>query len=84
MQMKPLGRTGMQVSEFCLGTMTWGQQNSAEEGYARWTGQRQRHQFSQAEYPSRPTADTQGRTEEIIGEWFTRPASALTSSSRAR
>ena len=35
MQMKPLGRTGIKVSEFCLGTMTWGQQNSAEEGFTQ-------------------------------------------------
>ncbi|MGB0746764.1 MAG: aldo/keto reductase, partial [Alphaproteobacteria bacterium] len=33
MQMKPLGRTGMKVSEFCLGTMTWGQQNTLEEAH---------------------------------------------------
>ena len=75
MQMKPLGRTGMQVSEFCLGTMTWGQQNSAEEGYAQmdWASANGINFFDTAElYPSRPTADTQGRTEEIIGEWFNR------------
>ena len=75
MHMKPLGRTGMQVSEFCLGTMTWGQQNSAEEGYAQmdWASANGINFFDTAElYPSRPTADTHGRTEEIIGEWFTR------------
>ena len=63
MHMKPLGRTGMQVSEFCLGTMTWGQQNSAEEGYAQmdWASANGINFFDTAElYPSRPTADTQG------------------------
>ena len=28
MKMNPLGRTGMTVSEICLGTMTWGEQNT--------------------------------------------------------
>jgi len=75
MKMKRLGRTDMQVSELCLGTMTWGQQNTLEEGHAQmdWAQANGVNFFDVAEmYPSAPTADTFGRTEEIIGEWFTR------------
>jgi aryl-alcohol dehydrogenase-like predicted oxidoreductase len=35
MKMKPLGRTGLSVSEICLGTMTFGEQNSEAEGHAQ-------------------------------------------------
>ena len=75
MKMKRLGRTDMMVSELCLGTMTWGQQNTLEEGHAQmdWAQANGVNFFDVAEmYPSAPTADTCGRTEEIIGEWFTR------------
>ena len=75
MKMKPLGRTDMTVSELCLGTMTWGQQNSLEEGHAQmdWAVANGVNFFDTAEmYPSAPTADTCGRTEEVIGEWFKR------------
>ena len=74
MKMNPLGRTGIQVSEFCLGTMTFGTQ----------TGEAEAHQqidmsldaginfVDAAEmYPVNPISpETQGRTEEIIGTWF--------------
>ena len=33
MKYRPLGRTGLSVSEICLGTMTWGSQNSEAEGH---------------------------------------------------
>ena len=75
MKMKPLGRTDMMVSELCLGTMTWGQQNSLEEGHAQmdWAQANGVNFFDVAEmYPSAPTAETCGRTEEVIGAWFTR------------
>ncbi|MAP19043.1 MAG: aldo/keto reductase [Aurantimonas sp.] len=74
MKYRPLGRTGLSVSEICLGTMTWGSQNSEAEGhqqmdYAVETGV---NFFDAAEmYPTTPmTAETVGRTEEIIGTWF--------------
>ena len=35
MRMIPLGRTGLEVSELCLGTMTWGSQNTEAEGHAQ-------------------------------------------------
>ena len=41
MKMIPLGRSGLTVSELCLGTMTWGTQNTEAEGHAqadwRWS-----------------------------------------------
>ena len=35
MKYKNLGRTGLQVSQICLGTMTWGEQNSRDEAFAQ-------------------------------------------------
>tara|TARA_R110002020_G_scaffold18931_19_gene65498 strand:- start:609 stop:1649 length:1041 start_codon:yes stop_codon:yes gene_type:complete len=73
MKMNPLGRTGMMVSEICLGTMTWGQQNTEAQAheqmdYALTQGV---NFFDAAEmYPTPTRAETQGRTEEIIGSWF--------------
>ena len=76
MKMKPLGRSGIQVSEFCLGSMTWGTQNVAEEAHdqidrALDTGI---NFIDTAEmYPVNPIAErTIGRTERIIGLWFER------------
>ena len=76
MKMKPLGRSGIEVSEFCLGSMTWGTQNTAEEAH----GQIDRsldagiNFIDTAEmYPVNPVAEeTIGRTERIIGLWFER------------
>lgn len=74
MKYNALGRTGMRVSEICLGTMTWGTQNSEAEGHQQMdlavaSGV---NFFDTAElYPVTPlSAETQGRTEEIIGTWF--------------
>lgn len=33
MKMKPLGRTGLTVTEICLGTMTWGVQNTESDAH---------------------------------------------------
>ena len=35
MEKRPLGRTGLHVSKICLGSMTWGQQNTEAEGHAQ-------------------------------------------------
>ena len=35
MRKNPLGRTGLQVTDICLGTMTWGQQNTQDEAFAQ-------------------------------------------------
>lgn len=74
MQMIPLGRTGLTVSELCLGTMTWGSQNSESEAHAQADLALERGVtfWDTAEmYPVNPTrAETAGRSEEIIGSWL--------------
>ena len=76
MRMKPLGRTGMMVSELCLGSMTWGTQTTAEVGHAQIDMALERgvNFIDTAEmYPVNPiSAETIGRTEEIIGQWNAR------------
>ena len=70
----PLGRTGLNVSGICLGTMTWGSQNTEAEGHAQMDLALERgvNFWDTAEmYPVNPVkAETVGRTEEIIGSWF--------------
>lgn len=73
MELRRLGRTDLMVSAICLGTMTWGQQNSETEGheqmdYALAEGV---NFFDTAElYSIPPKAETQGSTERVIGSWF--------------
>ncbi len=78
MKMKPLGRTGIKVSEFCLGSMTWGTQNTAEEAHDQIDRSLDAgiNFIDTAEmYPVNPvSAETIGRTERIIGLWFERDA----------
>ena len=70
-----LGKTGLTVSELCLGTMTWGTQNTEAEGHAQADMALEAGVtfWDTAEmYPVNPVkAETAGRTEEIIGSWFT-------------
>jgi aryl-alcohol dehydrogenase-like predicted oxidoreductase len=74
MKMVPLGRTGIPVSALCLGTMTWGTQNTEAEGHAQadMAVDRGVTFWDTAEmYPVNPvSAHTVGRTEEIIGTWL--------------
>ncbi|HEY9078529.1 NADP(H)-dependent aldo-keto reductase [Magnetovibrio sp.] len=68
-----LGRTGMQVSRICLGTMTWGRQNSQEQAFEQMDYARDQgvNFFDTAElYATPPSAETYGATETIIGNWF--------------
>ena len=71
-----LGRTGVQVTELCLGTMTWGTQNTEAEGHAQidFALDRGVNFIDTAEmYPTNPvSAKTAGDTEEILGSWFAR------------
>ena len=68
-----LGHTDIQISKICLGTMTWGEQNTEEEAheqmsYALDAGV---NFFDTAEmYPVPPRQETQGTTEKYIGSWF--------------
>ncbi|WP_043529165.1 NADP(H)-dependent aldo-keto reductase [Litchfieldella xinjiangensis] len=73
MQIRPLGDTGIEVSRLCLGTMTFGEQNSESEAHE----QLDRavafgiNFIDTAEmYPVPPMAETQGRTEQYIGTWL--------------
>lgn len=74
MKMNRLGRTDVMVSQLCLGSMTWGTQNTLAEAHA---------QIDQAldagvnfidtaeMYPVNPVrAETTGRSEQIIGAWI--------------
>ena len=73
METRALGRTGLQVSVICLGTMTWGEQNSEEDGHAQMDMAVDRgvNFLDTAElYAIPPRRETYGRTEEIIGTWF--------------
>jgi aryl-alcohol dehydrogenase-like predicted oxidoreductase len=73
MEYRALGRTGVNVSRLCLGTMTFGQQNSEAEGHAQmdYAVDRGINFFDAAEiYPIPPKPETQGRTEAIIGTWL--------------
>lgn len=73
MQKRPLGRTGLSVSAVCLGTMTWGDQNTEAEGFAQMdlAVDRGVSFFDTAElYSIPPKPETFGSTETIIGRWF--------------
>ncbi len=74
MQLVPLGQTGLTVSALCLGTMTWGSQNTEQQGHAQadlavdhgvtfWD--------TAEMYPTNPVrAETVGDTERVIGSWL--------------
>ena len=76
MEYKRLGSSDLLVSSICLGTMTYGQQNTIAEAheqldYAIAAGI---NFIDTAEmYPVPPKAETQGRTEKYIGEWLAKP-----------
>ncbi|OBZ96143.1 aldo/keto reductase [Pararhizobium polonicum] len=74
MRYNTLGRTGITVSEICLGTMTWGTQNSEAEAHQQMdyaVGQGVNF-FDTAElYPVTPAGpETMGLTEDYIGTWL--------------
>lgn len=74
MKYNPLGRTGMSVSEICLGSMTWGSQNSEAEAFEQMdyaTAQGITFIDTAELYPTTPvSAETQGLTEVYIGSWM--------------
>ena len=76
MERRALGRTGIEVSVLCLGSMTWGTQNTPKEGHDQIDRALEAgiNFVDTAEmYPVNPiSAETIGRTEEIIGKWFER------------
>lgn len=73
MKLKNLGRTGLQVTEICLGTMTWGVQNTEAEAHAQidYALDAGINFMDTAElYAVPPTPETYGKTERYIGTWF--------------
>jgi aryl-alcohol dehydrogenase-like predicted oxidoreductase len=73
MQKRRLGRTDLHVSAICLGTMTWGQQNSEDDASRQMdlAFDRGVNFMDTAElYPIPPKPETQGRTETYIGNWM--------------
>ena len=73
MNYKKLGNTNLDVSTICLGTMTWGEQNSQEEGFEQmdYALEQGVNFWDTAEiYSIPPKAETFGHTEIIIGNWF--------------
>jgi len=75
MDYRRLGDTDIEVSAICLGTMTWGEQNSEAEGHAQldYALAHGVNFIDTAElYAIPPRAETQGRTEAIIGSWLAR------------
>ena len=74
MQMRKLGWTDLQVSELCLGTMTYGNQTPPEDAYAQIEmAQAAGINFMDAAemYPVNPVRkETIGLTEQILGDWF--------------
>ena len=73
MEMKPLGRTGIMVTDLCLGTMTFGTQTSEEDAHTQIDMALDAgiNFVDAAEmYPVNPVSkETVGRTEEILGNW---------------
>ncbi|HYI70753.1 MAG TPA: NADP(H)-dependent aldo-keto reductase [Skermanella sp.] len=75
MEYRRLGRTDVQVSAICLGTMTWGRQNTEAEGHAQmdYALERGVNFWDTAEmYAIPPIEESYGSTEKIIGTWFER------------
>lgn len=76
MKIHTLGRSDLAVSLYCLGTMTWGSQNSADEAYRQidYALDRGVNFIDTAEmYPTTPASlETAGATEAILGEWIAR------------
>lgn len=73
MEYRPLGSSNLQVSAICLGSMTWGEQNSEAEGHEQldYAAAHGVNFIDTAELYAVPAkADTYGRTEEIIGSWL--------------
>ena len=73
MNFKKLGNTHLKVSTICLGTMTWGEQNTQKEAFEQmdYAVDHGVNFFDTAELyavPMKP--ETRGKTSQYIGEWF--------------
>jgi aryl-alcohol dehydrogenase-like predicted oxidoreductase len=73
MKRQRLGESPLEVTEICLGTMTWGEQNTEAEGHAQidWALAHGINFIDTAEmYPVPPAQKSQGTTEKIVGSWM--------------
>jgi len=73
MKYTTIPQTDIRVSKICLGTMTWGNQNTAAEGFEQmdYALDKGVNFFDTAElYPVPANAETYADTERIIGNWF--------------
>ena len=73
MKYRKLNTTDIDVSVICLGTMTFGEQNTQSEGFEQmdYAIDNGINFFDTAEiYPIMPSKETYGKTETIIGNWF--------------
>src|SRR5438128_4949944 len=73
MKIRRLGRTGLKVSEICLGTMTFGHQCDEHTSFAIMAKAAEKGVtfLDTADvYPVPPSPETAGRTEEIVGKWL--------------
>lgn len=73
MKFKKLGNTNLDVSLICLGTMTWGEQNTEKEAHEQldYAISKGINFIDAAEmYPVPPRPETQGLTEQYIGTWL--------------
>lgn len=73
MEYTKLPNTNIKVSKICLGTMTWGNQNTEDEGFSQmdYAVEHGVNFIDTAElYPVPASKETQGRTSEIIGNWL--------------
>ena len=75
MEYNNLGQTDIKVSQICLGTMTWGEQNTEEEAHQQlnYAIESGINFFDVAEmYPVPPREETYGLTESYIGNWLSK------------
>ena len=73
MEYRPLGKTDIKVSKICLGTMTFGEQNTEADAHQQldYAFEQGINFIDAAEmYPVPINAETQGRTEQYIGTWL--------------
>ncbi|MBQ0745549.1 MAG: NADP(H)-dependent aldo-keto reductase [Marinobacter sp.] len=75
MQTRKLGKTDIDVTLICLGTMTWGEQNTEQEAFEQLdyaTAEGVNFVDTAEMYPVPPRAETQGLTETYLGNWLAR------------
>lgn len=75
MQTRKLGNTNIDVTQICLGTMTWGEQNTEHEAFEQLdyaTSEGVNFIDAAEMYPVPPKAETQGLTETYLGNWLAR------------